>query len=204
MPETDVVHIIDDDQDVLRALAFFLSTRGIAVQAHESAARFLERLPGLSAACVISDLRMPVIDGLELQRRLRALNFRSPLIIMTAHADITLAVEAMKGGALDFIEKPIDYDVLLSAIRTALARGRGENAANERSAEVRARVDLLSERERQVLEGVVAGKSNKVIARDLGLSSRTVEAHRANVMGKMQADSLSALVRLVLVSGLSP
>jgi two-component system response regulator FixJ len=125
------------------------------------------------------------------------------LIIMTAHADIALAVEAMKGGAIDFIEKPVDHELLLGAIQTALSRSRGESKADERSAEVRARLKLLSSRERQVLEGVVAGKSNKTIARDLELSARTVEAHRANVMAKMQADSISALVRLVLVSNSS-
>lgn len=200
MADNEVVHIIDDDPDVLRALSFFLSTTGFAVQAHESAAKFLEKLPSVKAGCIVSDLRMPSIDGLELQRRLRAQNNRSPMIIMTAHADIALAVEAMKGGAIDFLEKPIDHELLLSAIQAALSRGRGENRADERSAEVRARLKLLSARERQVLEGVVAGKSNKIIARDLGLSARTVEAHRASVMAKMQADSISALVRLVLVS----
>ena len=141
---------------------------------------------------------MPGMDGIELQRRLRASKVAMPVIVMTGHGDIALAVEAMKAGAVDFIEKPFDDEVLIGAIRSALAR-RAEDAKGEaRAAEMRGRLKLLSERERQVLDGLVAGKPNKIIAHDLGISPRTVEIYRANVMTKMQADSLSALVRMVL------
>jgi two-component system response regulator FixJ len=141
---------------------------------------------------------MPGIDGLELQRRLVAEQAHVPVIIMTGHADVALAVEAMKAGAVDFIEKPFDNHVLVNAVKSALAQENDERERGRRSAEIRGRMDLLSERERQVLDGLVAGKSNKIIAYDLNLSARTVEGYRASVMVKMQAHSLSALIRMVL------
>jgi two-component system, LuxR family, response regulator FixJ len=144
---------------------------------------------------------MPEMDGLELQRRLRASKIGVPVIVITGHGDVALAVEAMKAGAVDFIEKPFDDEVLLGAIRSALARGAEDAKSETRAAEVRSRLELLSAREREVLDGLVAGKANKIIAYDLGISPRTVEVYRANVMTKMQADSLSDLVRMVLLGG---
>lgn len=201
MASNDIVHVIDDDADVRQSLAFLLSTVGLAVRVHESASAFLKILPEIQEGCIVTDVRMPGVDGIELQRRLAATGVKMPVIVMTGHGDIALAVEAMKAGAVDFIEKPFDDDVLIAAIKTALARRAGDRERNTRIAEVRDRLKLLSERERQVMEGLVAGKPNKVIAYDLGISARTVEIYRANVMAKMQADSLSVLVRMVLLEG---
>jgi len=196
---SQVVHVIDDDADVRDSLAFLLGTAGLVVRVHESAVAFLKALSGAADGCIVTDVRMPEIDGIELQRRLHALGNVMPVVVMTGHGDVALAVEAMKAGAVDFIEKPFDDEVLLAAIRAALAQ---RSSARERDAHVvavRARLQALSERERQVLEGLVAGKPNKIIAHELGISARTVEIYRANVMTKMQADSLSALVRMALL-----
>lgn len=204
MPGNAVVHLIDDDEDVRRALAFLLSTAGLAVRVYESAVVFLEGLPGLQPGCIVSDVRMPGIDGLELQRRLKSLGLDIPMIIMTGHADVPLAVEAMKSGAIDFIEKPFEDDRLLAAIQVALSRFEetGQRAAEINQIEVRLR--SLSEREHQVLQGLLAGHPNKTIAYDLNLSPRTVEVHRANVMTKMGANSLSDLVRMALLAKAMP
>ncbi len=200
MAANQVVHIIDDDVDVRQSLAFLLSTEGHAVRVHDSALAFLKALPGAQDGCVITDIRMPDMDGLELQRRLNELKAGFPVIIMTGHGDVSLAVTAMKAGAVDFIEKPFDDEALLSAVRTALARHAMDSEREARLAAVQARLAGLSPREREVLQGLVAGKANKMIAYDLGISARTVEVHRANVMTKMQADSLSELVRMVLAA----
>jgi two-component system response regulator FixJ len=199
LASSEIVHVIDDDAEVRQSLAFLLSTVGLAVRVHDSATSFLDVLPQLQDGCIVTDVRMPGIDGIELQRRLRARGVVLPVIVMTGHGDIALAVEAMKAGAVDFIEKPFDDEVLIAAIKTALARRAGDRERLTRTAEVRERMKLLSERERQVLNGLIAGKPNKIIAHDLGISARTVEIYRANVMTKMQADSLSALVRMALL-----
>jgi two-component system, LuxR family, response regulator FixJ len=201
LSNSEVVHVIDDDADVRQSLAFLLSTAGIAVRVHESAIAFLEALPTIERGCIVTDVRMPGMDGIALQRRLKADKNGIPVIVMTGHGDIALAVEAMKAGAVDFIEKPFDDDVLIGAIKTALSRGRESSQRRSGQSEVRERLKLLSERERQVLDGLVAGKPNKIIAFDLGISPRTVEIYRANVMTKMKADSLSALVRMALRDG---
>ncbi len=199
MASNQVVHVIDDDADVRQSLAFLLSTEGFAVRMHESAVAFVKALPEAQEGCVLTDIRMPEMDGLELQRHLKATGSRFPVVVMTGHGDVPLAVEAMKAGAIDFIEKPFDDEVLLSAIRTALARHTLDSERQNRLAEIRHRLKGLTDREREVLEGLVAGKANKIIAYDLGISARTVEVYRANVMTKMQADSLSELVRMVLL-----
>ncbi|WCS22971.1 response regulator transcription factor FixJ [Methylobacterium sp. NMS14P] len=194
------VHIVDDDVAVRQALAFLLATDGLAVRVHESATAFLAAEAG-RVGCVVTDVRMPGIDGVELLHRLRQRGGLPPVIVMTGHADVALAVAAMKAGAVDFIEKPFDDEVLLASIRSALARAdRTAKRASERDA-MRARLAELTERERQVLEGLVAGKANKVIGLDLGISPRTVEIYRANVMSKLQAGSLSELVRMALIAG---
>ena len=173
MSGNDVIHVIDDDVDVRQSLAFLLTTAGLAVRVHESADAFLKVLAEVQEGCIVTDVRMPGIDGIELQRQLAARGKALPVIVMTGHGDIALAVEAMKAGAVDFIEKPFDDEVLLTAIKMALARRAGERERNARMIEVRDRLRLLSERERQVMNGLVAGKPNKIIAYELGISART-------------------------------
>lgn len=201
MTSSQVVHVIDDDIAVRQSLAFLLSTAGLAVRVHESAVAFLEALPSVQGGCIVTDVRMPEIDGLELQRRLRAQKVGLPVIVITGHGDVALAVEAMKAGAADFIEKPFDDETLIASIRTALGRHVRDGEREARVAGVHSRLKLLSEREGEVLDGLVAGKPNKIIAHDLGISARTVEVYRANLMTKMQAGSLSELVRMVLLDG---
>jgi len=201
VPSNAIVHLIDDDEDVRRALAFLLGTAGMAVRVYESASAFLEQDVGSIRGCIISDVRMPGLDGLELLRRLKAAGARLPVVVMTGHADVPLAVEAMKLGAVDFIEKPFPDDILLGSIEVALARseaGGHDSAENER---VRGRLQSLTTREKEVLKGLLTGHPNKTIAFDLNLSPRTVEVHRANLMMKMGASSLPELVRMTLMAG---
>jgi len=201
MPNEGIVHVVDDDLAVRQSLSFLLATAGIPARLHESAAAFLSNVKDDVTGCIITDVRMPEIDGIEFLRRLRARGLTVPVIVITGHADVPLAVEAMKQGAMDFIEKPFDDDLLIAAVRTALERHERHAHQDAQTAEVQARLQSLSERERQVLDGLVAGKANKIIAYDLGISPRTVEIYRANVMSKMQANSLSELVRMVLLVG---
>jgi two-component system response regulator FixJ len=153
----------------------------------------------MEVGCIVTDVRMPGLDGIELIRRLKEGGIALPVIVMTGHADVPMAVEAMKEGAVDFLEKPFGDEVFLAAVRSALARQEKDSHHGTRVTEIQGRFDSLSERERQVLEGLVAGRANKAIAYDLGISPRTVEIYRANVMAKMQARSLSELVRLALL-----
>ncbi|MDP2330278.1 MAG: response regulator FixJ [Reyranella sp.] len=204
MSNSQIVHVIDDDVAVRQSLAFLLSTAGYAVRVHESAVAFLEALPGVQNGCVVTDIRMPGMDGLELQRQLRTLKVGLPVIVITGHGDIALAVQAMKAGAVDFIEKPFDDDVLLGAIGSALDRHVRAAELEARTVEIGRRAQSLSEREHDVLAGLVAGKPNKIIAHELGISSRTVEVYRANVMTKMRADSLSELVRMAILLDSAP
>lgn len=194
----DTVHLIDDDEDVRRALSFLLGTAGLAVRVYESAAAFLQQDHKAVRGCIVTDVRMPGIDGLELLRRLKASGSTLPVVVMTGHADVPLAVAAMKAGALDFIEKPFGDDTLLAAIQAALAR---RDQAGAQAGQVRERLNALTPREREVLDGLMAGHPNKTIAYDLGLSPRTVEVHRANLMTKTGASSLSELVRMALLAG---
>ena len=201
MSDSKVVHVIDDDVDVRESLAFLLSAAGLAVRTHDSAVAFLKALPTLQDGCIVTDIRMPEMDGLELQKRLKEMKIDMPVIVITGHGDVHLAVSAMKSGAVDFIEKPFDDEALLSAIQAALTQHSDDRRRQSLVAEVRKRLKALSEREKEVLNGLVAGKPNKIIAYELGISARTVEVYRANVMTKMQADSLSELVRMVLLEG---
>lgn len=203
MPINAVVHLVDDDEQVRRALAFLLGTAGLAVRLHESALHFLEKLDDIQPGCIVSDVRMPGMDGLGLQRALKEKGVDMPMIIMTGHADVALAVAAMKAGAVDFIEKPFDDEALLGSVRLALSRYDVAGQSNDQVARIRARAAGLSARERQVMEGLLAGLPNKTIAYDLAISPRTVEVHRANVMAKMAAKSLSELVRMAISAGLS-
>lgn len=203
MSSEGIVHVIDDDQAVRESLEFLLKSARVGVRTYESAVAFLKASSALKSGCIITDVRMPGIDGIELLRQLRERDVQIPVIVMTGHGDIPLAVEAMKIGAVDFLEKPFDDEALLASVRLAL-RGREKSAQqdSERTA-IQERLAALSNRERQVLEGLIAGYPNKTIAYDLGISPRTVEIYRANLMTKMGAKSLSELVRLALIAGVA-
>ncbi|SEP44368.1 two component transcriptional regulator, LuxR family [Methylobacterium sp. ap11] len=192
------VDVVDDDLAVRQSLAFLFASDGIPVRLHESATAFLA-YPRQEAGCIVTDVRMPGLDGIALLRRLKARGDGRPVIVMTGHADVPLAVAAMREGAFDFIEKPFDDEVLLAAVRAALDRGRRAAERHAAVAETGRRIAALSERERQVLDELMAGSPNKVIAQALGISPRTVEIYRANVMAKMQAGSLAELVRMALM-----
>ena len=202
MPGSAVVHIIDDDEALRESLAFLLGTAHLEVRAYESATAFLDALPRAEPGCIITDVRMPGISGVELLRRLKSLEAAFPVIVITGHGDVPLAVEAMKLGAVDFLEKPFEDDALIAAVQSALGRHEHDARRAAKKAETFERIASLSARERQVLDGLVAGNPNKTIAFDLGISPRTVEIYRANVMTKMKATSLSDLVRMALLGGL--
>jgi two-component system response regulator FixJ len=198
--ETGIVHVIDDDEAVRESLAFLLRTAKIEVQIHPSAAAFLDALPETKSSCIITDVRMPGVSGIDLLRRLKELKIVVPVIVITGHGDVPLAVEAMKFGAADFLEKPFDDDVLLASVRSAVKQQNGETKRRSERAEIESKLAALSNRERDVLDGLVAGRANKQIAFDLGISPRTVEVYRANLMTKMQASSLSELVRMAIIA----
>ena len=197
--ETFTVHVIDDDEAMRHSLAFLFRTARIQAETYDSATAFLNMLPQIKAGCVVTDVRMPGLSGIDLLRRLRELNSALPVIVITGHGDVPLAVEAMKFGAVDFLEKPFDDEVLLGAVRSAIKTRSNDQDRQALKAAINDRLTLLSNRERDVLEGLVAGNPNKTIAYDLGISPRTVEIYRANVMTKMQAASLSDLVRMALI-----
>jgi two-component system, LuxR family, response regulator FixJ len=202
MPPSENVYVIDDDPAMRDSLDFLLGSAGFSVALFESAVSFLAVLPNLDFGCVVSDVRMPGVDGIDLLHRLKADGRKLPIVIMTGHGDIPLAVEAMKLGALDFLEKPFEDDRLIGMINLALKQHVNEAQSRAIADELAARIATLSPRERQVMDGLVAGLSNKLIARDYGISPRTIEVYRANVMTKMQAGSVSELVRLAMRGGL--
>jgi two-component system, LuxR family, response regulator FixJ len=199
-----VVHVIDDDEAVRHSLAFVLATAGLAVCVYESGDAFLAVLDNLQSGCVVSDVRMPGIDGLQLLRKLQEMKVRMPVIVMTGHADVAMAVAAMKAGAVDFVEKPFDDEILLRTIHAALDSFMVHSDREAERNEISARLGLLSPREREVLDGLLAGHPNKTIAYDLQLSPRTVEVHRANIMAKTGATSLSALIKMALKAKVLP
>lgn len=200
--EKSVVHVIDDDEALRQSLVFLLRTAQIEALSHSSALAFLDALPDADIGCIITDVRMPGLTGIDLLKRLKELKINIPVIVVTGHGDVPLAVEAMKFGAVDFLEKPFDDEVLLTSVRSALQQRVGEVKRHMERAAIESRVAALSKRERDVLEGLVAGRANKQIAFDLGISPRTVEIYRANLMDKMHAASLSDLVRMALIVGI--
>ena len=198
MPNNLTVYIVDDDEAVLDSLALLLRAEGYAVRAHRSARRFLETIRQDDSGCVMTDVRMPEIDGFELLAAMEERRISMPVIVITAHANVPLAVAAMKRGAIDFFEKPLDGDALLAAIRAALAQGDSERGSDAETEMVRARFATLSKREKEVLESLLDGQPNKTIAHALGISARTVEVHRTNMMAKMRATNLAELVKMAL------
>jgi two-component system response regulator FixJ len=195
-----VVHIIDDDDAMRDSLSFLLEAADYKCITYDSAVAFLDVLARLAPGCIVTDIRMPGMSGLELVRTLRERSVSHPVIVITGHADVPLAVEAMKAGVADFIEKPFNDETLLAAVRQAMAHEADEQAERDARSELLARIESLSGREREVLDGLVAGRSNKVIAFDLGISPRTIEIYRANLMTKMGASGLSDLVRMALIA----
>lgn len=202
MTTKGMVYVIDDDDAMRDSLNFLLDSSGYSVTLFDDAQRFLEALPGLAFGCIVSDVRMPGIDGIELLKRMKAQHSPFPILIMTGHGDVPLAVEAMKLGAVDFLEKPFEDDRLIAMIETAIRQAQPAAKSEAIAQDLAARVASLSPRERQVMEGLVAGLSNKLIAREYDISPRTIEVYRANVMTKMQASSLSELVRLAMRAGM--
>jgi two-component system, LuxR family, response regulator FixJ len=202
MNNARIVYVVDDDAAVRRSLEQLLGSAGFSSILYETAREFLEAAPGLSAGCVLLDVRMPEMDGLELQFRLNSLGFLLPVIVMTGHGDVQTAVLAMKAGAHDFIEKPFDDERLLSTIDQALALV-GRVSREREAAEARDKTATLSRREREVLEGLVGGKPSKVIAYDLGISVRTVEVHRARMLDRLGTRSTAEAIRLAVMASLA-
>jgi two-component system response regulator FixJ len=200
MAEQTLVHVIDDDDAVRSSLEFLLRTAKIDVRTYESATAFLSQLKAGERGCIVTDVRMPEMSGIEMLRRLKEMSIALPVIVITGHGDVSLAVEAMKAGAVDFLEKPFEDERVLAAIDLALERDHQEGARAAERTRVREKIAQLSQREREVLDGLVAGAANKTIAFDLGISARTVEVYRANVMTKMEAKSLSELVRMAIIA----
>lgn len=197
------VYIVDDDDAVRESLALLLEASGYTVRAFASPEDFLHAAASLDFGCVLADLQMPGMDGLELQRHLRELALNLPVVVITGHGDVATAVEAMRAGAIDFVEKPFTDAAIIAGITLALASRPQASAEDQVRLAILERLRILSPREREVLDGMVAGHPNKVIAYNLTLSPRTVEIHRARVMDKMQARSLSELVRLAIAAGIS-
>src|SRR3984893_9814045 len=198
------VYVIDDDPAMRDSLDFLLGSAGFSVRLFDSALVFLNEIPMLESGCVVTDIRMPGMDGMELLRQLNQVSAvrTLPVIVMTGHGDVPRAVEAMKLGALDFLEKPFEDDRLIGMIETALSQTDSGAKSEAVSADMAARVASLTQRERQVMQGLVTGQSNKAIAREYDISPRTVEVYRANVMTKMQAGNLSELVRFAIRAGI--
>jgi two-component system response regulator FixJ len=201
MPNEAVVHIVDDDEALRRALHRLLRASGYTAPTYATAAAFLEAAPRLTG-CVLLDLRMPDIDGLEVQAQLTRRGIRLPVIVVTGHGDIPTAVQVMKAGALDFLEKPIDEDGLLAAVRAAFHEG-AKKIRDDEAVQAARRLAELSPRERQVLEGIVAGRPNKLIAYDLNISVRTVEVHRARLLVRLGTHSMAAAIRLGVLAALA-
>ena len=202
MADKTVIHVIDDDAAMRDSLAFLLDVNGFQAEVFESANTFVAKAMNNAPACVVSDIRMPGMNGIELVRKLKTDGISCPVILITGHGDVALAVEAMKAGAVDFIEKPFDDAILLGAIRSALESRPASQGDSAARTEAEARLAELSPRERDVLQGLVAGKINKVIAHELSISPRTVEVYRANLMAKTGARSVSELMRIALAAGL--
>jgi len=195
------VYVIDDDEAMRDSLDFLLGAADFHVTLFESAHKFLDSISTVDFGCVVSDVRMPGIDGIELLKRLKASRNVFPVVIMTGHGDVPLAVEAMKLGAADFLEKPFEDERIIGMIDVALREAASNAQGEAMTHDIAARIASLSPRERQVMDGLIAGLSNKLIARDYDISPRTIEVYRANVMTKMQAGSLSELVRLAIRAG---
>lgn len=198
--EQRLVHLVDDDAAIRRSVGFMLKTSGHRVESYESGSDLLRALSHLEDGCILLDIRMPVMDGLEVQQALQEKGVRLPVIIMTGHGDVGLAVRAMKAGAVDFIEKPFEKQALLASLDEGFGRLSRKEATGERQKDAELRLRGLTPREHDVLEGLAQGLPNKTIAYDLGISPRTVEIHRANLMTKLGVRSLSEALRVAFAA----
>jgi len=194
------VHLVDDDAAIRRSVSFMLKTSGYQVQAYESGVELLKHAGELRPGCILLDIRMPGMDGLEVQQALQEKGVTLPVIIMTGHGDVSLAVRAMKAGTIDFIEKPFEKETLKSALDHGFLRLSQKQVTGERRRDAEVRLQVLTSRERDVLNGLAQGLPNKTIAYDLGISPRTVEIHRANLMTKLGVRSLSAALRIAFAA----
>ena len=200
MSESRLVHVVDDDDSVRRSVGFMLKTSGHLVRSYGSGTELLKEAKALESGCILLDIRMPGMDGLGVQQELRRLGVSLPVIIMTGHGDVPLSVRAMKAGAIDFIEKPFEKDVLITAIESGFAVLKRADSGREKAKDAAVRLQVLTPREREVLDGLAQGLPNKTIAYDLGISPRTVEIHRANLMTKLEVRSLSEALRLAFAA----
>ena len=198
--EQKLVHLVDDDAAIRRSVGFMLKTSGHRVETYESGSDLLNNADKLDDGCVLLDIRMPGMDGLEVQQALQDRGVSLPVIIMTGHGDVTLAVKAMKAGAVDFIEKPFEKAALLSSLEEGYRRLSRKGATGDRARDAAVRLHALTPRERDVLDGLAQGLPNKTIAYDLGISPRTVEIHRANLMTKLEVRSLSEALRIAFAA----
>jgi two-component system, LuxR family, response regulator FixJ len=200
MSDQKVVHLIDDDAAVRDAVGLLLRTEGFKVSTYESALTFLKTASNQTEGCVVTDVRMPEMTGMALIAKMKEERVSLPVVVLTAHADVPLAVEAMKLGAVDLLEKPFEDEALLAAVSMALQRRSAEENRSKESLEIKNRLGTLTRRENEILAGLLKGLSNKVIAHDLGISTRTAEVHRANIMAKMRAGNLAELVKMALAA----
>lgn len=196
------IHLVDDDEAIRRSASFMLRTSGYLVKTYASGVELLEAAGDIVPGCILLDVRMPGLDGLQVQQALKARGLLLPVIVMTGHGDINVAVQAMKAGAVDFIEKPFEKAVLVSAIDAGFARLERAGKRHARADEAKARLEALTPRELDVLQGLVRGHPNKTVAYDLGISPRTIEIHRANLMTKLGVASLAEALRIAFAAGL--
>ncbi|MCX8477651.1 MAG: response regulator FixJ [Sphingomonas sp.] len=203
MSDDQLIHIVDDEDSVRKSASFLLRTSGFETRLYSSGTAFLREAEHAPQGCILLDIRMPEMDGLEVQRELNARGVTMPVIVLTGHGDIGTAVQAMKAGAVDFLEKPFEKEQLLDAIATAFARIGSDDHSGAARRDAKVRIDALSPREQDVLRGLVRGHPNKTIAYDLGISPRTIEVHRANLMGKLKARSLSEALKVAFAAGLA-
>lgn len=202
MNAKDIIHLVDDEEAVRKAVSFSLTTAGYSVVTYASGAEFLKIAKSAQVGCVLLDVRMPGMDGLQVQAKMKARGILMPVIILTGHGDVTVAVQAMKGGALDFLEKPFEMTSLFDAIKRAFARIRNTDLRALEETEAKERIAALTDREREVLEGLADGHPSKTIAYDLGCSSRTVEVHRASLTAKLGVRNLSEVLRIAFAAGM--
>lgn len=200
MSERKRIHLVDDEESVRRSTSFMLRTSGYDVDTYPSGVAFLDKLQNARPGCILLDVRMPEMDGLEVQQELHARGIALPVIVLTGHGDVSLAVKAMKAGAVDFLEKPMESRALIDAINRGFERLEAAEDVKTRAADAETLLGALTVREREVLEGLAQGYPNKTIAYDLGISPRTVEVHRANLMQKLGARSLSEALRVTFIA----